>query len=196
MENNSMNTSIKLELGETFGSGYLCHLCGFAMYSCDDPICCEGIDPTTGRTVRACSRCVRAGNVDKSLEQAAERFENSAAVVRSLIGRVQTPAYAEWQARRAVHDIMLWQACGRAEEDVLFEVMEIVVSWFNDAHNIPWGTMPDSFMPVIEFIAGERAAGRIPTDVSIPVNAGTLGLWHKRTTERIAQQHNNMDDVF
>jgi hypothetical protein len=71
-----------------------------------------------GGTVRACWRCLKGDNadnrgctIDERLARHAERIDEYARFVRSLVGRVRVPSYRAWQAEekrvelRLVRDI-------------------------------------------------------------------------------------------
>jgi hypothetical protein len=49
--------------------------------------------------VRACTRCLQAGNIDARLEKRAQMYEALAADTRALIGALILPSYEEWKAR-------------------------------------------------------------------------------------------------
>ena len=86
-------TSIEIELVEAFGLRRRpCTVCGG--YTEKVPILAES---KTGE--RVCESCLEAGNIDERLEQHARALDEAAVRVRSLIGRLSVPTYAEWQAR-------------------------------------------------------------------------------------------------
>jgi hypothetical protein len=60
---------------------------------------CEGVTAES-REVRACETCLRAGQeqIDARLQKNIARYEPRVTFLRSLIGRVKVPTYAEWEA--------------------------------------------------------------------------------------------------
>ena len=95
-------TTIEIELVEAFGSRrWPCTVCG----GCTEkvPILAEGRQPLSNdgesRLVRVCENCLRAGELDAQLELRARRMVAEAALLREMIGRLQVPTFAEWQAR-------------------------------------------------------------------------------------------------
>jgi hypothetical protein len=70
-----------------------------------DAILCEGVDPTDGGTVRVCPQCLKAGDIDKRLENTAQFYERAAAAARDMIRRVKAPTYAGWLARCAIYRV-------------------------------------------------------------------------------------------
>ena len=86
-------TGIEIKLVEAFGLRRRpCTVCGG--YTEKVPILAES---KTGE--RVCESCLEAGNIDERLEQHARALDEAAVRVRSLIGRLSVPTYAEWQAR-------------------------------------------------------------------------------------------------
>ena len=86
-------TTIEVELVESnVLTRWPCTACG----GCTEkvPILAES---KTGE--RVCESCLEAGNIDERLEQHARTLDDAAVRVRSLIGRLSVPTYAEWQAR-------------------------------------------------------------------------------------------------
>ncbi len=99
-------TTIKVELVETnFLTRWPCTVCG----GCTEkvPILAEGRqDLSSGdihvgehRIVRVCENCLRLGAIDDRLELHARQMEAEAQLLREMIGRLQVPTFAEWQAR-------------------------------------------------------------------------------------------------
>ena len=68
-----------------------CHLCG----GCTEKvsILCEAENG-----FRICEQCLRAGDLDAKLIVHAEQLECNAAELRSYVGRLKVPSYAEWHA--------------------------------------------------------------------------------------------------
>lgn len=88
-----------------FWTRWICTLCG----DCTEKvsIVAEGRqDLSSGdihdgehRIVRVCEYCLKAGEIDARLELGARQFEAQAQLLREMIGRLQVPTFAEWQAR-------------------------------------------------------------------------------------------------
>ena len=51
------------------------------------------------RTIRVCEFCLNTGDIDARLELGARQLECQAQSLREIIGRLQVPPFAEWQAR-------------------------------------------------------------------------------------------------
>jgi ribosome-binding protein aMBF1 (putative translation factor) len=51
-----------------------------------------------GTKLYVCERCLKHGNIDERLAKHAERMESGVRFLRSLIGRLRVPSYAEWRA--------------------------------------------------------------------------------------------------
>ena len=72
----------------------------------DDQACgvCEGkaksasVVAVSNDGLRICATCLEAGNVDERLEARALRLEQRAAALRSRIGRLSLPSFAEYTA--------------------------------------------------------------------------------------------------
>ena len=99
-------TAIEIALVEaSFLTRWPCTVCG----GCTDkvPILAEGRqDLSSGdfhvgeyRTIRVCENCLQAGEIDARLELHARQLEAQAQLLREIIGRLQVPTFAEWQAR-------------------------------------------------------------------------------------------------
>jgi hypothetical protein len=69
------------------------------------------------QAIRVCETCLEAGNIDERLAGYADRLEASAHALRSLIGRLRVPTYAQWQAEHAYEEgcFSLWQQLREAE---------------------------------------------------------------------------------
>jgi hypothetical protein len=100
---------IKISLTETnFLTRWHCHVCGGRTEK--DPVLAEGeqdigpSDDGTGReyrTVRVCDQCLKGTDgvsLDQRLETFARQLEYEAEITRAMIGRLQVPLYAEWEA--------------------------------------------------------------------------------------------------
>ncbi len=106
---------IKISLIETnFLTRWQCHVCGGATEK--DPVLAEGdqdIGPSGDgkgrehRTIRICDQCLKGDDglsIDQRLERLAMRFDTEAELTRALIGKLQLPSYAEWEAACREHD--------------------------------------------------------------------------------------------
>jgi hypothetical protein len=95
---------IKFRLVPTnFFTRWPCHVCGGVTDK--DSILCEADSPFSDRgTLRICTSCLKCGNFDHHLEQQAQALEAKAALIRSLIGRIEAPSYAEWEHVMADYD--------------------------------------------------------------------------------------------
>jgi hypothetical protein len=77
-----------------------CHVCGgvtekWRHYRCE----------SADGGLRACERCVEAGNIDERLAAHASNLEATAKELRSLIGRVEiVPTFTAWQAAEEAAD--------------------------------------------------------------------------------------------
>jgi hypothetical protein len=47
-------------------------------------------------TIIVCEHCLKAGHIDERLSMHAQRLEEQAQKIRSLIGRLKVPSYGEW----------------------------------------------------------------------------------------------------
>jgi hypothetical protein len=74
-------------------------------------------DAGGGETIRVCERCLEVGTIDEQLAAHAGRLEANAQAVRSLIGRLRVPTFAQWQAACDYEErrCSLWNALDRAE---------------------------------------------------------------------------------
>ena len=106
---------IEIKLTETnFFTRWPCTACGG--YTEKVAILAEGkqqlSDDGESRKVRVCETCLEGGDgleIDARLDLRARALEGEAALVRSLIGRLKAPTFAEWcKAERAheVHSVM------------------------------------------------------------------------------------------
>jgi hypothetical protein len=83
-----------------------CHVCG----GCTEQvsILCEARLPVSGgteTTMRVCERCLEAGQdqIDRRLRDQIEELEGHARDLRNLVGRLDIPAFEEWE--RAMDDV-------------------------------------------------------------------------------------------
>ncbi len=94
-------TAIEIALVEArFLTRWPCTVCG----GCTDkvPILAEGEQALSNdgefRTVRVCENCLQFGEIDDRLELRARQMEAEAVLLHEMIGRLQVPTFAEWQA--------------------------------------------------------------------------------------------------
>ena len=103
------NDTIKISLTQnTFPAGCLCHVCGSR--GVEDTVIAEGkqdLGPSNDgtvrdyRTVRVCDQCLKGADglsIDQRLESFARSLDAEAELTRAMIGRLQVPSYAEWEA--------------------------------------------------------------------------------------------------
>ena len=106
---------IKISLTETnFLTRWHCHVCGGRTEK--DPVLAEGeqdLGPSDDgkgrdyRTVRVCGQCLKGADgvsLDQHLETFARQLEYEAELTRAMIGKLQVPSYAEWEAACREHD--------------------------------------------------------------------------------------------
>jgi hypothetical protein len=72
-----------------------CTVCGGVTEK--DEVLCE----SDNMAVRVCPQCLKRGDIDGHLESTAAAFERDATYLRSLIGKLKVPTYAEWEAEIA-----------------------------------------------------------------------------------------------
>ncbi len=99
---------IKISLTPTnFLTRWHCHVCGGRTEK--DEMLAEGEQnlPSDGlpgrkyRTVRVCDQCLKAADglsIDQRLERFARWLEAEADLTRAMIGKLEVPSYAEWEA--------------------------------------------------------------------------------------------------
>ncbi len=117
---------IFVELVETnFFTRYPCTVCG----GCTEKVAilAEGTqrlsDDGESRTVRVCEGCLEGSNglgIDDRLDLHARALEGEAALIRSLIGRLKVPTFAEWckaEREHNVHAVMEIDGIGRDEAE-------------------------------------------------------------------------------
>jgi hypothetical protein len=76
-----------------------------------------------GAAIRVCERCLEAGNVDERLAAHADRLGARAGALRSLIGRLRVPSYAQWHAAcesENKRDALLYYATAASTKAELF----------------------------------------------------------------------------
>lgn len=68
-------------------------------------ILCEGSTPE-GLEIRASERCLHAGQdrLAARLQENAKELEDTAAFLRTLVGRVSLPSFAEWEAAEEAYN--------------------------------------------------------------------------------------------
>ena len=104
-----MTDTIKVSLAPTnFLTRWPCHVCGGRTEK--DPVLAEGkqdLGPSNDgtvrdyRTVRVCDQCLKGADglsIDQRLESFAKSLDAEAELTRAMIGRLQVPSYAEWEA--------------------------------------------------------------------------------------------------
>ena len=102
---------ISVELVETnFFTRYPCTVCGGRTEKVG--ILAEGTqrlsDDGDYRTVRVCETCLEGGDglgIDARLDLHARALEGEAGLVRSLIGRLKVPTFAEWCKAEREHEV-------------------------------------------------------------------------------------------
>ena len=106
---------ISVELVETnFFTRHHCTLCG----DCTEKVAilAEGTqrlsDDGESRTVRVCEYCLEGSDgdgdgygIDARLDLHAQQLEAEAALIRSLIGRLKVPTFAEWCKAEREHNV-------------------------------------------------------------------------------------------
>jgi hypothetical protein len=53
---------------------------------------------------RVCEQCLEAGDIDKRIAEHAALLEQRAQWLRSIVGQVRVPTYAEWSAKCVRYD--------------------------------------------------------------------------------------------
>src|SRR5712671_6934170 len=66
---------------------------------CTNPVSVLAEGKDGKRAIRVCEQCLEAAEIDKRLAATAAAHERHAAYLRSLVGRLRVPTYAEWKAR-------------------------------------------------------------------------------------------------
>ncbi len=102
---------ISVELVETnFFTRYPCTVCGDLTEKV--ATLAEGTqqlsDDGEYRTVRVCERCLEGGDglgIDARLDLHVRALEGEAALIRSLIGRLKVPTFAEWCKTEREHNV-------------------------------------------------------------------------------------------
>ncbi len=102
---------IEIKLTETnFFTRYPCTVCG----GCTEKVAilAEGTqqlsDDGQYRTVRVCESCLEGGDglgIDAHLDLRAQQLEAEAALVRSMIGQLEAPTFAEWCKAERDHEV-------------------------------------------------------------------------------------------
>ncbi len=118
-------TAIEIALVEArFLTRWPCTVCG----GCTDkvPILAEGEQALSNdgefRTVRVCENCLQFGEIDARLEQHALMLETEARLLREMIGRLQVPTFAEWQARCEQHEREYMEDYEKATDKLIDEI--------------------------------------------------------------------------
>ena len=101
-----------------------CHVCGGRTEK--DPVLAEGkqdLPNNEYRVVRVCDQCLKGADglsIDQRLENYARFLDVEAEITRALIGKLQVPSHAEWEAANREHEDALWrehEALREAEND-------------------------------------------------------------------------------
>lgn len=92
-----------------------CAICGGGDTEMDAVLCEAASDHGT---LRICPQCLQCGNFDHHLEQRGQGLASQAAAVRSLIGRIEAPSFAELEReeRAAADDEGLFRTFGIDED--------------------------------------------------------------------------------
>jgi len=100
---------IAFRLARTNGfTRWPCHICGGE--TGNDMVLCEAASPFSDHgTLRICPQCLQCRDFDHRLEQHAQGLASQAAAIRSLIGRIEAPSFAEWKREEAATDP--WDVC-------------------------------------------------------------------------------------
>jgi hypothetical protein len=96
--------TVELKLVKSgFITRWPCHVCGGCTEKVD--VLCEGVDES-GNEIRICETCLEAREqIDVKLEKHAEYLNGQAAWLRSLIGRINAPSRAEWEAAMEAYNV-------------------------------------------------------------------------------------------
>jgi len=96
-----MNTGmIKIELGNVMGFRQRCTLCGSMTEKCEVQATAHVTADFGPCIIRVCPECIKAGPdmIEWRIRKAIASHESWIAFLQSLIGRVELPTFAEWQA--------------------------------------------------------------------------------------------------
>jgi hypothetical protein len=92
-----MTETIQVKLTRTnFHTRWPCTVCGHLTEKVTVLAESDGSDDQD--VIRVCEVCLEANDIDNRLAERARALEDEAAFVRGLIGRLQLPTFAEWQA--------------------------------------------------------------------------------------------------
>ena len=98
-----MTDTIKISLTRTnYLTRWHCHVCGGRTEK--DEMLAEGkqdLPNNEYRVVRVCGQCLKGADglsIDQRLENYARFLDVEAEITRALIGNLQVPSYAEWEA--------------------------------------------------------------------------------------------------
>src|ERR1700722_13080191 len=95
--------SFRLIRTSGFFTRWPCHICGGE--TGNDAVLGEAASPFSDHgTLRICPQCLQCRNFDHLLEQHAQGLASQAAAIRSLIGRIEAPSFAEWKREEAATD--------------------------------------------------------------------------------------------
>ncbi len=98
---------VKFELVESKSlTRHPCHVCGGSTDKV--PILAE-VKEGQFKGLRVCEQCMEKRDFDARLLAYAEALEANAALVRSLVGRLEVPTFEEYQARYAEYELKILQ---------------------------------------------------------------------------------------
>lgn len=100
---------IKLVSNKPTAAFYRCFVCD-RMEDNDQPIIAEG--SCLYGTLKLCTGCLAAGNIDNLLAARANDLMADAQTLRSLIGRLRVPTYVEWKAANDRAHLIAYQQFG------------------------------------------------------------------------------------
>ena len=96
---------IKVKLVETDPfTSEVCTVCGFRI-----PASHGFIGEVGSPAISVCAACLQSGEIDQRLEAHAVELLKRAEWLKSLVGRLDVPTYAEWQARMTAEE-KRWEA--------------------------------------------------------------------------------------
>jgi hypothetical protein len=110
-----MTIEIKLVRTNVF-TRWHCHVCGGHTEKVS--VLAEGQDQHD-RTIRVCERCLECGDIDQHLEMQAASLIEEASAIRSLIGQLRVPTFADWcrEEEQADRDDAVASGCNMTQYD-------------------------------------------------------------------------------
>jgi hypothetical protein len=106
---------LKVELVRTnVFTRWPCHVCGGATDK-------DAVLAQAANGFRICPECLKAGDFDARLDGHARKLEKDAAELRSLIGTIDAPTHAQWEAAMredCIENCMRWDGLTRAEAEM------------------------------------------------------------------------------